>query len=213
MSEYITIKENITNEIIIKKSKFITNLIRVTSEEDAQIKLQEIKKLHYKATHNCSAYILDTGIERISDDGEPSGTAGIPILTVLKKQEITNVLAVVTRYFGGIKLGKGGLIRAYSHAISDSLAEDSLVEGIILQGIELTIPYNLNDTVTYELEQMNILISDTYYQENVKIHIYIPETIVSKVLDQLNKKLNGKLNFNLLNTELKEIPLNKKQAN
>lgn len=214
MSEYITIKKNITHEIIIKKSRFITNLIRVENEEEAQEKLQEIKKIHYKANHNCSAYIIgkNNNIERMSDDGEPSGTAGVPILGVLKNKEITNVLAVVTRYFGGIKLGKGGLIRAYSHAASDALADEVLVEAIILQGISFLIPYNLIDVFKYELEQLEIDIDEITYTQQVEVKIFIPETKVTQILSSLNTKLNGNLTYTLLDTELREVPLNKKTS-
>lgn len=214
MSEYITIKKNITHEITIKKSRFITNLIRVNSEEQAQEKLQEIKKIHYKANHNCSAYIIGkiNNIERMSDDGEPAGTAGIPILGVLKNKEITNTLAIVTRYFGGIKLGKGGLIRAYSHAVSEALPDEELVEAIILRGISFLVPYNQIDIFKYELEQLKIDVADITYTEQVEIKIYIPETEVTQILSNLNTKLNGNLTYALLNTELREVPLNKKTS-
>ena len=116
LHSYQTIKEDGQSEIEIKKSRFICSLKRVTSEEEAKDFIQAIKKEHWKANHHCSAFVIGekNEIQRSSDDGEPSGTAGIPMLEVLKKNELINVIAVVTRYFGGTKLGTGGLIRAYT---------------------------------------------------------------------------------------------------
>jgi len=122
---YLTIKEDGQSEIEIKKSRFICSLKRIKTEEEAKDFIQALKKEHWKANHNCSAFVLGekNDIQRSSDDGEPSGTAGVPMLEVLKKNELINVVAVVTRYFGGTKLGAGGLIRAYSSAVSHALNE------------------------------------------------------------------------------------------
>ena len=120
---YITIAKNIRTEEIVQKSRFICSLQKVESEEDAKVFITAVKKEYWDATHNCSAYIIDEQHQRSSDDGEPAGTAGIPILEVLRKQNLTRVAAVVTRYFGGIKLGAGGLVRAYSRAVSRALTE------------------------------------------------------------------------------------------
>lgn len=120
--------ENNTNIIIIKKSKFIVNTFRVFSEEDALEYINEIKNKYKDATHNCYSYIIDN-IKRYNDDGEPSGTAGIPILSVLEKNKLNYVLVVVTRYFGGIKLGSNGLIRAYSKVTKESLIIKELIKG------------------------------------------------------------------------------------
>ena len=120
--EYVTFKENGTVQEEIKKSKFICHVKRVSSEEEARDFINAIKKEHYKATHNCSAFIIgeQSDIKRTSDDGEPSGTAGVPMLGVLENHRITNSCVVVTRYFGGIKLGAGGLIRAYAGSVGTS---------------------------------------------------------------------------------------------
>src|SRR5690625_6139370 len=116
LSTYYTVKQDRTHEIIIQKSRFIGYISRVTSEEEAQLFIQTIKKKHYDATHNCSAYLIGDHdqIQKANDDGEPSGTAGIPMLEVLKRLELKNTAVVVNRYFGGIKIGAGGLIRVYS---------------------------------------------------------------------------------------------------
>ena len=126
---YLTIKENGEATIEIKKSEFICSLARTETEEEARAFIDEIKTKHRKATHNCFAYMigLNDEIQRESDNGEPSGTAGVPILEVLKNLELHNVTAVVTRYFGGIKLGAGGLIRAYSNATSNAIEKVGVV--------------------------------------------------------------------------------------
>ncbi|MEW8974906.1 MAG: YigZ family protein, partial [Exiguobacterium sp.] len=115
LSNYYTVKENGFHEIIIQKSRFITYLARATTEEQAQAFISELKKKHHNANHNCSAYVIGerNEIQKANDDGEPSGTAGVPMLEVLKKRDLRDTVVVVTRYFGGIKLGGGGLIRAY----------------------------------------------------------------------------------------------------
>lgn len=119
LKSYYTIAENSEYEIVIRGSRFICSLQRVENEEEAKAFIQTIKKEHWKATHNCSAYLIGDRdeIQRAHDDGEPSGTAGVPMLEVLKKNELKYVVAVVTRYFGGTKLGAGGLIRAYSKSV------------------------------------------------------------------------------------------------
>ena len=122
MVNYYSIKEPIIHEIDIKKSRFITYLIPIQTEEEFNEQLAAIRKKHYKATHHCQAFILnaDSSIQRMSDDGEPSGTAGVPMLEVLKRNNLTYIMAVTVRYFGGTKLGAGGLIRAYSTSVSEA---------------------------------------------------------------------------------------------
>lgn len=126
----LTIQKDFRHEIIIEKSRFICTLKKVSSEEEAAEKLKEIKKEFSDANHNCSAYLIGENgeFQRFSDDGEPSGTAGIPILEVLRKRHLHNVLAVVTRYFGGVKLGAGGLIRAYGKSISEAIDAAGIAE-------------------------------------------------------------------------------------
>ncbi len=125
-----TIKENVNAQISEKKSKFIADLIYVSSEEEAQANLEQIRKKYYDARHHCFAYRIlekDTILERASDDGEPSGTAGAPMLNLLSKNDLMNVLLVVTRYFGGILLGTGGLVRAYTEASQQAIKKASIV--------------------------------------------------------------------------------------
>ena len=125
LTTYHTIAKSGVSEIVIKGSRFICSLKRVHSEDEAKAFIQAVKKEHWKATHNCSAYLIgdQNEIQRAHDDGEPSGTAGVPMLEVLKKNDLRYVAAVVTRYFGGTKLGAGGLIRAYSRSVSTALKD------------------------------------------------------------------------------------------
>ena len=147
-----TIKKEITNEIIINKSKFITILTNISSKEEIITKINNIKKEYKDATHYCYAYIIDNQ-EKCSDDKEPSGTAGLPILNVLKQNNLTNILCVVIRYFGGIKLGAGGLIRAYSSSVSEALNKTQITP--------LTKGYNIIIEFPYEnLKQINYLLKD-----------------------------------------------------
>src|SRR5699024_2240930 len=145
LKQYYTVKQAGVHEIIIQKSRFIGYVKRVNSETEAQAFVQKIKKKHHNATHNCSAYIIGDHdqIQKANDDGEPSGTAGIPMLEVLKRLSLKNTAVVVTRYFGGIKLGSGGLIRAYSSTTSEAIKKTGIVKGELMQGISLTITYPL----------------------------------------------------------------------
>ena len=137
-----TVKENIENEIIINKSRFITLLIKINNLDEIEKNLKEIKKKYKDATHYCYAYTIGNK-EKCSDNGEPSGTAGIPILNVLKQNDLTNILCVVIRYFGGIKLGAGGLIRAYSTSASEALNKTNIVN--LIKGYKIVIEFNYDN--------------------------------------------------------------------
>ena len=170
---YKTIKNDGICEEEIKKSRFICQLKRVETEEEGREFIAQIKKEHYKATHSCSAMIIgeNAEIKRSSDDGEPSGTAGVPMLTVLEKQGLTNVVAVVTRYFGGIKLGAGGLIRAYAGSVANALKEIGIVEVKEQDGLKLTLSYPQYQIFSNFLQAENLQEFDTEFLENVVTHI------------------------------------------
>lgn len=178
MPEFKTIKNDLTNEIIEKKSRFIANIFYVETEEIAKEKIKEIKSKYHDARHNCYAYrvLTEAGIkDKSSDDGEPGGTAGAPILNAITKNELVNVLVVVTRYFGGILLGAGGLVRAYSDS---TLGVIEKVEKIIKKpGVvtEIEISYQDLENVKYILKTNNININDITYEENVNLQIEISE--------------------------------------
>ena len=169
-----TIKENIKNEIIIKNSKFITILIKITNEKEIKEKLKQVKEDYPKATHYCYTYKIGENIKKASDDGEPSGTAGLPMLNILDKENITNVLAITIRYFGGIKLGAGGLIRAYSNSVKEALNKvntNELINGYL---VTITFPYNKEEEITKKIEKENII--EKTYLEKITYKVKLEET-------------------------------------
>lgn len=176
MENYRTIKEDGVHEIEIKKSRFICHLKRVESEEEATDFIDAVKKEHWKATHNCSAYTLGLNdeIQRAHDDGEPSGTAGVPMLEIFLKRDLKNVAAVVTRYFGGVKLGAGGLIRAYGGAVNEAVNAIGIVERQVQLLIDVTVSYSQSGSVEHALREANYRVQDTSYTENVTYHCVIP---------------------------------------
>lgn len=165
-----SIKNNVENTIEIKKSKFITKLYKIDNINEINSILEEINNEHKSSTHICFAYIVD-GKEKCSDDGEPSGTAGLPILNILKKKNLTNILAVVIRYFGGIKLGAGGLVRAYSNAVVDALKETSIIELIEGYLIEAEFSYDQMKLIDYILTDKKII--EKIYDANVIYKFYL----------------------------------------
>lgn len=176
LENYYTIHSFGTAEIEIKGSRFICHLERVEDEVSALEFIQSIKKTHWKATHNCSAFLIGENdyIQRAFDDGEPSGTAGIPMLEVLKKNQLKNVVCVVTRYFGGTKLGAGGLIRAYAHAVSEGLRTVGIVHCTLEEHIQLSFAYSLLGKLEYELTKRDIMIVQKDYAEVVHLTCSIP---------------------------------------
>ena len=150
------IRNNIDDEQIIKNSRFITRLVKITKKDEVEDILNNVKKEYPKATHYCYAYIVND-YKKASDDGEPGGTAGMPILNVLEKEDMTSVIAIVVRYFGGIKLGAGGLVRAYSSSVRDALKKADkilLIEGV---QIKITIPYDKQNELNYILKDSEIV--------------------------------------------------------
>ena len=180
-----TIDKNTKGETIIKNSKFITLLFKIKSKNDVSDILDNIKKSYPKATHYCYAYVVDSN-KKSSDDGEPGGTAGMPILNVLEKEKITNILAIVVRYFGGIKLGAGGLVRAYSKSVKDTLA---LVNINKLQNgklIELTFDYDIQDKINYILKDEEIVSKN--FDAKITYMVKIKDEILNK-LDNYSYKI------------------------
>ena len=191
----ITIKTDFINEEEIKKSRFICHLKKISTEEEARDFIAKIKKEHWKANHNCSAYTLGNRqeIQRSSDDGEPSGTAGVPMLEILKKKEIINVCAVVTRYFGGIKLGAGGLIRAYAGSVNHAIEEVGLVQIVNQRELILKLDYSLYDSVQRFLLTQNLQISDSEFLSEVTVRCFIDEEKINNFLELLTESFNGKI--------------------
>ncbi|GEL13784.1 hypothetical protein FC15_GL001794 [Lapidilactobacillus concavus DSM 17758] len=209
MEKYRTIAKNGEAEIVIKKSRFIASIARVESETEAQTFLEETRQKFAKATHHCFAYQLgfNNEIQRMSDDGEPSGTAGAPILDVLEKQQLNNLICVVTRYFGGIKLGAGGLIRAYSHATSNVIQITGLVAGIQQQRYRLTIDYHQLPILTNYLTQQAIVVAATEYTEQVQIAIWLNDDQVDDTQVQITNLLAGQVSFVKESAGFNEVPI------
>ena len=169
-----SIEETIQHTLIIKKSEFICTLIPLNDEEKVNETIDYYKEKYKDATHNCVAYLVGTK-ERANDDGEPSGTAGLPMLNVLKKQELSNIIAIVTRYFGGIKLGAGGLTRAYSQAVADALKEANIVEKHLIDVYDVSLDYSFTKKFEHLLKVNDIDCINKDYTEQVTYRLYIDD--------------------------------------
>lgn len=193
MHNFRTIKENGSYEIEIKRSRFICHLKRTESEEDAAQFIETTKKEHWKANHNCSAYIMGErqDIQRAHDDGEPSGTAGVPMLEILKKREINNVTAVVTRYFGGTKLGAGGLIRAYGGVVNEALSSIGIVERQLHQFITITVTYPMSGKLENQLRQSDYILQDIQYSDAVSFECVIRLESADSFIDETTEWTSG----------------------
>lgn len=178
-----SIKENTENIIIINKSKFITKLYKVNNVNEINNILDNLRKEYKDATHICYGYIVNTQ-EKCSDDNEPSGTAGLPILNILKKKELNNTLAVVIRYFGGIKLGAGGLTRAYSNSVVEALNKTSIVE--LIEGYLIEIEFNYDNLKLIDYMLKDIEIINKTYNNNIIYNFYLKENELN-IIDQLEK--------------------------
>ncbi|QHE53606.1 YigZ family protein [Pontibacillus sp. HMF3514] len=177
LNSYLTVKGEGSEQITIQKSRFIGYVKRTETEEEAKEFIQEIKKKHNDATHNCSAYLIGENdqIQKAHDDGEPSGTAGVPMLEVLKKKGLKDTAVVVTRYFGGIKLGAGGLIRAYGSATSEALNTTGIVKRQLMRSMIVKADYNLLGKVENQLRSSSYILKRIEYLENVELDIYVEE--------------------------------------
>ncbi len=189
--DFITIQENVQTEIIEKKSKFIANLFPIESIDEAETIIKEIRKKYYDARHNCIAYRLIENnqiIEKSSDDGEPSGTAGSPMLAILQKNNLANVLIVVTRYFGGILLGTGGLVRAYSDSLLKAIEESKKIPKCM--GIEMMITLEYKDFAHFKFycKSNNIFITNVEYGEYILCKIELETVQKEKLLKDFETK-------------------------
>lgn len=196
LEKYVTILGDGKTEISEKKSRFIAHVYQVNTQEEAEKYLSEIKKLHWDATHNCYAYQIGerNEVQRFSDDGEPQGTAGKPILDVLKGQDIKNTLIIVTRYFGGTLLGTGGLVRAYGRAAKEGVLEAGLVEKLRIRLYDLQMSYPLSGKVQYLLNEKNYVIRESKYLEcvtfTVEVLVEDEETFIKWLIDQTNAEVS-----------------------
>ena len=208
--EYRTIKEDGQVQEEIKKSRFICHAKRVYSEEEARDFITAIKKEHYKATHNCSAFIVGerSEIKRTSDDGEPSGTAGVPMLGVLENHNLTNVCVVVTRYFGGIKLGAGGLIRAYAGSVALAVKEIGIIEIKEQAGIQIHMTYAQYQEYGNFLKEHNLIELETNFTDQVDTMIFIDKEKKNDIKADLIEFFNGKVTLTDKGLREVEAPVN-----
>ena len=207
-TSFLTIAQNTKNEMVIKKSRFICSIGRVSSEEDAQAFIDQVCSDNKKATHNCYAYMIgdQDQIQRESDNGEPSGTAGIPILESLQMAKIHNVVAVVTRYFGGIKLGAGGLIRAYSNSATNAIHKAGLVQLVQQAILEITVSYSQHDSLLHYLKEQKIEVADEQFSASVQTNIYVDEDQVDNFTKKLINRFNDQLTIKKGTSRIHEIP-------
>ncbi|MCJ1969626.1 YigZ family protein [Pseudolactococcus carnosus] len=204
-----TIKSDFIFEEEIKKSRFICQLKRVYSEAEARDFITSVKKQHHKANHNVSAFTVgdQQEIQRTSDDGEPSGTAGMPMLDILKKREIINVVAVVTRYFGGIKLGAGGLIRAYAGSVNHAIDAVGLVQIVEQTQLMLEMDYSLFDNVSRYLSSEGLTISDSVFTDKVKLTSFCDTDRMTSLMAGLTDQFHGQLTLIEGDKKLVEVDL------
>lgn len=204
-----TIKSDFIFEEEIKKSRFICQLKRVYSEAEARDFITSVKKQHHKANHNVSAFTVGDKqeIQRTSDDGEPSGTAGMPMLDILKKREIINVVAVVTRYFGGIKLGAGGLIRAYAGSVNHAIDAVGLVQIVEQTQLILEMDYSLFDNVSRYLSSEGLTISDSVFTDKVKLTSFCDTDWMTSLMAGLTDQFHGQLTLIEGDKKLVEVDL------
>ncbi|MCT2346730.1 YigZ family protein [Niallia taxi] len=190
---YHTVKGYGEHEIVIQKSRFIAHVCTSTSEEEAQAFIIDIKKKHKDATHNCSAYLIGENdqIQKANDDGEPSGTAGVPILEVLKKRKLKDTVVVVTRYFGGIKLGAGGLIRAYGKSASEGITATGVVERKLMTIIGVKIDYTFLGKIENELRTSPYQLKEIHYLESVEIDVYVETEKIQTYKNWMTELTNG----------------------
>lgn len=194
MKKYITIKSRAEDSFEEKKSEFIGYVKRVTTEDEAKGFVAEIRALHKTARHNCFAYVVgqNMGIQRYSDDGEPQGTAGIPILEVIKKNGLTDCAVVVTRYFGGILLGTGGLTRAYTKGAAIAIEAGGVVEKVNGLRVSIDIDYDLYGKIQYLCAQNNWHIEDSEFGAGIKIYILAEEENIEKIEKEVIEATSGK---------------------
>lgn len=207
MKEYLVPTRDAETEFTEKKSRFIGRIWVTQTEEEALSHIKDMRQQHWDARHNVYAYIIHDGPTRYSDDGEPQGTAGMPVLEVLRGQNLENVCCVVTRYFGGVLLGTGGLVRAYSKSAKDAVAAAGISVKRIWQLVDFILPYGLYDRLRQEVERFEGQILDTEYSADICLHTILPkeqtEAFLARVLDLTAGKVRGAV----IGEEFRAFPL------
>ena len=208
MTEYYIPTEAAEAELVEKRSRFIGQVKPVETEEEARAFVEQVKKKHYDARHNCWCYRLrDGGVERYSDDGEPQGTAGQPMLNVFQREEVTNVVCVVTRYFGGVLLGAGGLVRAYTQSAKDAL--DAAGVSVVRRWVQAAVPcpYSFFDRVKLEVEAHGGVLGETEYAADVTVHALLPEGQVEAFSARMTELTAGGTEVQILGEAFKAVPV------
>lgn len=202
------VARNGNHEIEIKKSRFICHLFRVISEEEARSHIEAVRKEHWNANHNCTAWIIGEkqANQRSSDDGEPSGTAGMPMLEVLRRRELTDTLAIVTRYFGGVMLGAGGLIRAYGGSVSGALDEIGVVERLPLSVVELIADYETAGRLENAIRARELNLVDVGYAADVTFELVMTPADVAEFRTWVQELTNGAIEATIVGERFVEVP-------
>ena len=207
MDEYLVPTGYGEDEFVEKKSRFIGRVWHVESEEEALAKIQEMKKLHYDASHNCWAYIIRDGAMRFSDDGEPGGTAGNPMMQVLQKENLFNIVCVVTRYFGGTLLGAGGLVRAYTKGAKIAIDAAGRSMKRVWTALYIPCPYNFYERVKLEAEAFGCVIRDTNFGAEVELEILVAREQTQAFLEKLTDMTAGTVEAMELGQEYRAFPV------
>lgn len=206
MSSYKTIKNRSQDEFVVKKSRFIGYVCPVKTEDEAKAFIEEIKKKHWDATHNVWAYSLREGmIRRFSDDGEPQGTAGIPTLDVILKEDVVDCCVVGTRYFGGILLGGGGLVRAYSHTAKIALDAGEIITMALCKIVRVQADYNFYGRLVPLICEEGGIVEDTVFADNVEVTFRIPEEDVNRFEARLVDVSNGRFHSEVIDEKFCEL--------
>lgn len=206
MKEYRTIEFESSDEFVEKKSRFIGYAKPVKTQEEAIEFINKIKTKHWDATHNVSAYVLkDNNIQRSSDDGEPSGTAGVPVLDVLLKENLVDVCVVVTRYFGGTLLGAGGLIRAYSHSSKIAVEAGNIITMAPCKVLSVSVDYSFYERVNNLLLDEGANIENSQFTDNVELTFCLKSDLVSNLSEKLTQLSNGKYTLTELGEKFSKV--------
>ena len=192
MTEYLVPTKDAEAEFVEKRSRFLSHVFLVNTEDEALARLKQMRETYWDATHNVYAYIIRDGATRFSDDGEPGGTAGMPVLQVLQREGMFNILCVVTRYFGGTLLGTGGLVRAYTKAAQGALENAQLMSMISCVDVQVIMPYSLYDTALYTLEKAAAKVLSTGFTDQVTLFFRMKEGEVDPVVESLRELLAGR---------------------
>lgn len=206
LKPYKTVLRSSETEFIEKKSRFIGRVFPVTDEAEAVSRLNEIRKLHYDATHNCWAYALSDGSQRFSDDGEPGGTAGMPIMDTLIRRDIKDAIIIVTRYFGGILLGSGGLVRAYSRSASDALSLAGVGVMSPCRVLEFCVDYPRYGGIE-GFVKANSLVDSIDFMENVRFRVTVAEDKSESFIKELIERTDGRAEPSSVGEKYVPIPM------